>query len=146
MEGMTSDKRNKRIALDRLADALVEDILRTSDEEILAEFQESEGDPDRHAIEMRNLFERSIIAANKHRLAAAKVGAAASRTIGTKVTNIGDARARLRAVLDAPNLPPQFTLAARKENELSDFDIASMLDDLRELGIIPPDDNQGENS
>ncbi|NTF47034.1 hypothetical protein G6L77_01850 [Agrobacterium rhizogenes] len=52
------------------------------------------------------------------------------------------ARARLRAVVDTPGLPQKVTLAARKENELSDADILGMLEDLRELGVLPPDDNQ----
>lgn len=135
---MTGNKK-ARTALDRLADAFVDDILNESDDDILAEFRESHSDPGPHAAEMRDLFEKSIIAANKRRLAEAKAGALAVRTATNAPADIADARARLRAVLDAPNLPPQFTLAARKENELSDSDIAGMLDDLRELGIVPPD-------
>jgi hypothetical protein len=44
----------------RLTDALIEDILRASDEEILEEFREDGGDPDQHAAEMLALFEQSI--------------------------------------------------------------------------------------
>ena len=143
---MTGNNKKERTALDRLADAFVDDVLNASDEDILAEFRESHGDPARHAAEMRDLFEKSIISANKRRLAAAKAGAVAARTTTIAPADIADARARLRAVLDAPNLPPQLTLAARKENELSDSDIAGMLDDLRELGILPPDGGQGGKS
>ena len=53
------------------------------------------------------------------------------------------ARARLRAIVDTPGLPQKVTLAARKENELSDADILGMLEDLQELGILPRDDSQG---
>lgn len=146
---MTGTNKKWRAALDRLADAFVDDILNASDEDILAEFLESHGDPDRHAVEMREAFETSIIAANKRRLAAAKAGVVAARTGGTTTiapADIADARRRLRAVLDAPNLPPQLTLAARKENELSDSDIAGMLDDLRELGVIPRDGDEDGKS
>lgn len=142
---MTGNLKTAHSALDRLADALVEDILNTSDEDILAEFQESQGDPERHAADMRALFEKGLIAANKQRLAAAKAGVAANRrTTGAAVptSDMAKARARLRAVLDTPGLPHTLTLAARKESELSDSDILGMLDDLRELGVLPPEDGE----
>lgn len=56
-----------RKALDNLADALVEDILNASDEEILEEFREDHGDPERHAAEMRALFERAVEQARERR-------------------------------------------------------------------------------
>jgi hypothetical protein len=54
---MTDDWK-AQAALDRLADALVEDILSASDEDILAEFRESGGDSERNATDMRALFEK----------------------------------------------------------------------------------------
>ena len=42
---MTGDQRNQRNALARLADALVDDILNASDEEVLAEAEEDGIDP-----------------------------------------------------------------------------------------------------
>jgi len=146
---MTGRDDKQREALKRLADALVDDILNTSDGDILAEFRETHGDPDRHAVEMRDLFEKTVIAANKRRLAAAKAGVAASRrsrpTIAMPV-DITEARRRLRAILQAPNAPRRFTLAARKESELSDADVLGMLDDLRELGLFLPDDEKSGGS
>lgn len=142
---MTGNPKTARSALDRLADALVEDILNTSDEDILAEFQESHGDPERHAADMRALFEKSLIAANKQRLAAAKAGVAAIRRTTSALAptvDMAKARARLRAVLDSPGFPHTLTLAARKESELSDSDILGMLDDLRELGVLPSEDDE----
>lgn len=141
---MTENKHPEREALDRLADALVDDILNTSDEDMLAEFREGHGDPGHHADKMRALFEKSVLTANKQRLAAARAGAAASRTRSSEATppiDIAEARRRLRAVLDAPDAPKELTLAARKESELSDADVLGMLEDLRELGVLPPDDD-----
>lgn len=146
---MTGNPKTARAALDRLADVLVEDILSASDEDILAEFRETHGEPEAHAADMRVLFEKSLIAANKRYLTAAKAGVAAShRPAGARVPtiDIAKARARLRAVLDAPGLPHQLTLAARKESELSDTDILSILDDLQELGVLPPDDEDGSGA
>lgn len=47
--------------LDNLADALIEDILALSDEEILAEYVEDGGDPEELAARMRAMAELSII-------------------------------------------------------------------------------------
>lgn len=145
---MTGHDRKEREALDRLADALVEDILSASDEDILAEFRETHGDPDRNAAELRDLFGKSLLDANKKRLAAAKAGAAANRQpVRASIIvpiDMQAARARLRAIANAPGLPHRVTLAARKENELSDNDVRGMLEDLRELGVLPPDDTVGK--
>lgn len=142
---MTADRKKDRDALDRLADVFVEDILNTPDDDILAEFRQTDGEPERHAVDMRALFEKSLVAANKRRLAAARVGVAASRrTTGspTLVTDIAKARGQLRATLDASDVQQKLTLAARKESELSDADVLSILNDLRELGVLPPDDGE----
>ena len=140
---MTGKPKTERGALDRLAEALVEDVLNASDEDILAEFRETDGDPERHAADMRARFEKTLIVANKQRLAAAKAGAAAvQRPVRHPIVDIAKARARLRAVLDAPDALRKLTLAARKESEMSDSDIVAMLDDLRELGVLPPEDDE----
>lgn len=143
---MTGKGKKERVALDRLADVLVDDILNASDEDILAEFKEACGDPNQNAAEMRALFEKCVLVSNKKRLAVAKAAATANRrsstVSATAPIDMAAARARLRAVVDTPGLPQKVTLAARKENELSDADILGMLEDLRELGVLPPDDNQ----
>ena len=74
MEAMTRKKIYAQGPLDRLADALVDDILCTSDEDILAELKEDGGDAERMAAEMRSRFEQSVIIANKSRLKAAQAG------------------------------------------------------------------------
>lgn len=143
---MTGNDRKERHALNRLADALVDDILNTSDEDILAEFCEAHEDPDRNAVEMRELFERSVLTANKKRLIAAKAGVAANRRESPASTpsiiDIQAARIRLRVLASTPGAHQKVTLAARKESELSDKDILGILEDLYELGVLPLDDNQ----
>jgi len=143
---MTGKGKKERVALARLADVFVDDILSASDEDILTEFKEAGGDPNQNAAEMRALFEKSVLVSNKKRLVAAKAAATANRRspIASTATPIdmAAARAHLRAIVDRPGLPQGVTLAARKENELSDADILGMLEDLRELGILPPDDSQ----
>ena len=137
---MTKDKESRLRALDRLADAFVDDILNASPEEIQAEFQEDHGGAEGHVIVMRALIEKSVAKANKRRLATAKAGVASSRSASKKATDpidANEARRQLRAVTSEQDL----TLAARKESEQSDEDLLSMIDDLRELGALPTNDN-----
>jgi hypothetical protein len=142
---MTGTDRKGRAALSRLAEVLVDDVLAASDQEILAEFLEAQSDPAKNGADMRALFERTVLAANKDRLRAAQAGLAASRVkAGTpKIVNMENVRERLRRVL--ASCPPEvkLTLAARNENELSDADVLGMLQDLEELGIVAPGDENG---
>src|SRR5690606_5064108 len=109
VEAMTG-KDKKELALDRLEDAFVEDILSASDEEILSELSDAVGDPEQNAVSMRALFERSVLASNKSRLAAARAGALANRrTIvdlsKARTVDIQAARERLRTLANAKDLP-----------------------------------------
>ncbi|MFN5998807.1 MAG: hypothetical protein ACK47C_12415 [Paracoccaceae bacterium] len=134
--------------IDRLADEFVEDILNLSDDEVLAEFREDGGDPERHAAEMRSMFENRLLVANKARMNAAKAGVASSRRaekgLSTPVVDIADARARLRAVIARAGSIPGLTLAARKEDELSDSDVVGMLEELAELGLLDGNQDVGK--
>jgi len=142
---MSTKKNPEREGLDRLADALIDDIMNASDEEILEEFREDGGDPEQHADEMLALFEKSVTIANKRRLAEAAAAAAADcATAASKrpavPIDIEEARRCLRAVRNNPNAPEKLTLAARNESELSDADIIGLMEDLFELGAAPPGD------
>lgn len=147
---MTGKNETERAALDRLADALVEDILNVSDEDILAEFAEQGGDARQHAEKMRSLFEATMLVTNKRRMAAAKAGVAATRRASHQppppTVDIAEARARLRTLVERSSAPSNLTLAARKEEELSNADILGMLEDLAELGIVAPKNGDGEES
>ena len=145
---MTDADKKARESLGGLVDVLVEDVLAASDEEILAEFAEAHGDPAKNSAEMRALFEKSVLKANKGRLRVAKAGLAASRASAPtpKVVSLSDVRKRLRRVLASCSPDVKVTIAARNENELSDADVLGMLQDLEELGIIAPDDGSDSQS
>ena len=83
MAAMTGGKKEAQDALDRLAAALVDDVMSASDAEILAAFREDGGDPDQNATEMRALFERSVLASNKSKLQAARTGIAQAKAKAT---------------------------------------------------------------
>ncbi len=142
---MTGADKKGRAALSRLADVLVDDIFAASDREILAEFLETQGDSTKNAADMRALFERTVLATNKRRLKAAQAGVSGSR-IPTNVApaiDIAEARQRLRRFLASGAPGVKLTLAARNESELSDADVLGTIEDLRELGILLPDDDSG---
>jgi hypothetical protein len=133
---MTGRKEAQK-ALHGLRQAMAEDIMETSDEEILVQFAEDIGSPEENATRMRTLFEKTILLANKGRLQAARGGAAASKgSSAASPIPIGEARARLRQALDAHAQDKTFTLAARKESELTDADVLDMLEAMRELGLL----------
>jgi hypothetical protein len=144
---MTSTEKKERQALSRLVDVLVEDLLDASDEETLAEFTERGGDPPKNATEMRILFEKSILKANKQRLRSAQAGLAASRKeTPSKIVNMANVRERLRRALASCPRDVKLTIAARNEDELSDTDLLGMLQDLEELGIVTTDDGSDGRS
>jgi hypothetical protein len=143
MEAMTGSDSKEQRALDRLADAIVRDILEATDEDILAEFTEGYRDPEKNAADMRALFEKAVLITNKRRLKAAQAAVVvnARREHSGSAIDIDKARQRLRRIVASAADAP-LTLAARKESELSDSDVLGMLDDLRELGIGLDDDGQ----
>lgn len=140
---MTGGNKNASDALDRLAAALVDDVLSISDADILAEFKADGGDPEQHASEMRALFERSVLASNKSKLTAARIGVARAKSSdhSSNSVDMTKARERLHGVLKTLPDAQRLTLAARKESELSDADVVGLLEDLRDLGVPFPDDD-----
>lgn len=143
---MTEKKLEHNNALHRLDDTLVKDILDASDEDIILEAREDGANPDVIAERTRAIFERSVAARAKSRLASAKAAVAANRQRSSQVISLdlGAARKRLeRLMATNPEATKVLTLAARKGATPSDDDVLSMLEDLEELGISLPDDEPG---
>lgn len=128
-----------RDALDRLTDALVEEILETSDDDLIAEIEAEGDDPKTIADYMRSLYERAFSNTAKTKLIAAKAAVEQQRKTTAPVvcmSNI-DARKKFNSIVERrPNLMKKLTLAARNGEELSDRDIQGFLEDLNELGAL----------
>lgn len=141
---MSEDNRKECDALAHLADLLVDEIINTSDEDILTELKEDGLNPKENAAIMRALFEKSLISMNKRRLVVARSGVnaykSANKGLLSSPVNIQEARRLLRNFVENSSQNHQMTIAARKESELSDADILSMIEDLYELGVLPPTD------
>jgi hypothetical protein len=141
-----TDPKSDRAALDRLADALAEDILNASDQDILAEVKTDGENPAAIGAEIQTLFAKAKAKVAKRQLAEAKAGAAASRRQTANVVRLNPAEARktlARALTRDPETASKLTLAARKGEALSDEDVRGMLEDLAELGIpLPSPDHE----
>jgi hypothetical protein len=130
-----------REALERLENALIEDILAASDDAILAEAKEDGADPEAIAAAARALFETTVATKRKARLAAAKAAVAADRRrpAGTLVpSNPTYARRLLEHLLARhPDTAGKLTMAARKgkTTALSDDEVYGLLEDFRDIGI-----------
>lgn len=132
-----SDPEDTKAGLRRLKQAMFDDVLKASDQEVLAQFAEDLGSAEANAKHMREAFEKTILLANKYRLHAARASVAAGKVPSSApAIPITEARARLRQVLTAHADDATFTLAARKESELTDADVLDMLEAMRDLGLI----------
>jgi hypothetical protein len=121
--------------LERLQDALIEDLVSASDEEVLGEAREDGLDPAVVSTEMLSLLEAAELRVGKAKMAAAKVGAAAARRLVPRgPTNVGGMRASAANDAEARRL----TTAARNGTEQSERDLKGVAEDLVELGAIPP--------
>jgi hypothetical protein len=128
----------------RLADAIMEDVLISTDDEILKDAAEDYADPALEVSHAKAIFERARSAAGKKRLKAAQEAVQKEKQSGRKVLFMDGAAARrkLDSILrDHPEAGAEFTLAARKGQELSDSDVIGILEDLRELGVYKPEDD-----
>ena len=128
--------------LDLLTDALVEDLLNTTDEDLLAEVSDDGDDPEKIADHLLALYDRTCSSDAKQKLIAAQkaVREEGQRHVARSSVSTLDARRQLKAAIEQnPNLEENLTLAARNGDELSDRDIEGILEDLRDLGVLDDD-------
>jgi hypothetical protein len=141
MEAMTGSEDKDRKALERLNDALVEDILDMSDEDVLAEAKQDGTDPEAVAAAMAALFAKTVTAKRKARLAAAKAAVAADRGRPAAIavpSDPAEARRLLERLLARyPDTAGKLTMAARKgkAGALSDDEVFGLLEDFQGVGI-----------
>lgn len=136
---MTEKRSDERRKLASLADALLDDLFATSDEDILKEVTETGGDPAAISEQMRARFEDTLLQACKERLKAARAGrkAAQVRAEATSVVDIYIARRALRCAFQQEGL----SMAARNEtdSDLADEEVLRKYNDLIRLGVIDPE-------
>lgn len=135
---MTDKRSDERRHLASLADALFDDLIAASDDDILNEVAKAGGDGAEISDRMRSQFEETVIQARKERMKAAKAGrkaAQAARAVA-EVVDISIARRALKQALSQDGL----SMAARNETEsdLTDEEVLRKYNDLIRLGVIDP--------
>jgi hypothetical protein len=124
---MTNPTEKDRLAILNLEDAMVEDLLNMSGEELLADCRELGMDVEQEAIRVQELIERT---AGRARLIAAKEEMAAYRARGLSSAKAGGDQSA-NDVQEA-----RLTLAARNGVDQTEKDIKSVADDLAELAAF----------
>ena len=136
---MTDKRNDERGKLLALADALFDDLIATSDEDVLQEVTEAGGDVEAINNHIESLCEEAILQARKNRMKAAQAGRKIAQ-IANSVTNTVDlsvARRALRESFQRDGL----SMAARNEtaDDLTDEEILRKYNDLIHLGVIAPE-------
>lgn len=129
-------KRTNQEKLWRLADALIEDVLSASDEEILAELDE-DGDVAALKAELAGDIEAAKALSGKAKLAAARKAVSAERRRRQPRERFSpeQARQRLSQALAGTPASSRLTLAARQGQVVPDEDLEGLIDDAADLGI-----------
>lgn len=144
---MTNRKITKFEQLDKLTDALINDIIELSDEETIAEAKEQYGNSSEEINRLRGIITNALLSSAKAKLKDTKNQLNTYNT-GVKKNNIiqlsmNEKRNLIeRFTLQDPELTKKLTLAARKgEGIQTENDIEGMLEDMLELGLIDEDGN-----
>lgn len=142
---MNGRKNDPREELAKLTDSLVEDILETTDDEILAEAAEDFDDVDAVIDHARELIEEAIVEAGKQRMHSAKEAVRTRKQReAPNVVHLTEDKKReiLKSfVAKQPQSIEKITQAARKEGELTGDDLDAMLEALFQLGAIDDEGN-----
>lgn len=136
---MSSD--DPRQKLSRVVTSLVDDVMSTTDEEILNESRVDDGDPEALAAEVRKELSAAMAAAGKRRLAEARKQLNGVRALRNHPSITGLSLTEKESILrkfsanDNP-LQQKLTMAARNGDGLTEQEIDSILVDLMELGAL----------
>lgn len=138
---MSRNDRKAQEKLDRLTDALVEDVLALSDAEVLAEAAEDHEEVNTVVAHVRSIISGAITKAGKVKMQAAQrvYEDAAARDVRGNVLELPlvEKRALLeRIAMRDSTVEQQVTLAARKGSKMTENDIDAILEALRDLGAI----------
>lgn len=145
---MTASKK-PRPAENLIEDAILDDLLSLSAEDVEAELREEGLSPDDAVAKAKRALANAEAESGRRRLAAAKQGAEAFRTERSPVVSLGD-RERQKSRLDdmkrsAPGASGMM-MAARKSEGLSQRDEEVLLDDLADLERLEQEDDEGSRT
>ncbi len=141
---MSKEQKKACEKLERLCNALADDIDTMTDEELLAELEEAGEDVDSIAARTGALIVNAVADAGSRKLAAARAGYEAHKA-GRQGNVLQWPMERKRALMqqfaqDDIALKQKLTLAARK-GEDTEADVDSFIEDLIDLGVIDDEGN-----
>ena len=124
-----------------LLDLVEESLLAASDEEIMEDILLEGRDSEQIADSVSSMINAQIKTQQQKKLQAARGGYNLSsrkkRSILTAITNPVERRSLLNQILSTrDDLSLETTMAFRKGKEMSDDDVASILEDFEELGLL----------
>ncbi|MCJ2128598.1 hypothetical protein [Methylobacterium sp. E-045] len=142
---MSSSKRPRPAPDELIEDAILYDILASSEDEIAAELREVGSSPDEAVATARRAVANAEAECGRRRLAAAKRGVAAFRSPPPVVSLADVQRQRTRLDEMKRNAPGAsgMMMAARKSEGLSKRDEEGLLDDLADLERLEREDDEG---
>lgn len=144
-----SYQKNSIDKLREFLDAVEEDILRASDEDIIEETKRAGEDPEAAAQSVQQLIDSSTKRQRQKKLRTAREGynrlvAQQRRRISPIPSDPAERRALLDGILaNRGDVPREITMAFREGGHMSDDDVSSILEDLAELGFLS---EKGEGS
>lgn len=134
--------------LEKLTDALVEDIIELNDKEILLEAEEQLNNLSQDNNHIRAVINSAVLRASKIKLLEAKKQVNEYKKIAKRNNVIAITNSQKKSVIENfttqdPDLNQKLTLAARKgEGIQTENDIEGMFEDMLELGLIDEEGNK----
>ncbi len=140
---MTQDIKEK-IQLERIEDMLIQDILETSDEEILAEFSAEYDNSEKEINHMKELIKESVFKNNKSKFEAAKKARLQRKELPEQVLKVIPFNRKqeiLKSLSSNDDIKGKITMAARNEKELSESDLDVYWKCLIKQGVLDEEGN-----
>jgi hypothetical protein len=127
---------NRAREIEALTDALLDDLMNATDNEILDEAIQDGTDVESAISFVQNSYNKAKFQFAKDCLASTNVNAIRQCGCGNLI-NIADVKRKvIDAIIANPEFNAEFTLAARSGKGIPDEDVAGIYDDLVDLGLI----------
>lgn len=138
-------KTNRSKLPKNIAEILIDDILESSDEEILTDAKKQYGDVDAEIAKTQEKILSAILESKKSKMTAAKEQLSNHKNQLAESNVLSLPFDNKKAIIEkAKESEISLTLAARNEEEMSESDADGVLQDLIDLGVIDEDGNLKE--
>lgn len=134
--------KNLSLKVDRISEALADDVDRLSDEQVLQEAKDDGIDTAKVAVEFRSSALSMIAQAKRQRLLQARSALDKSQQSGASIVRSRPTLAAIKArIQEILTIKPSLAIAFRDGKEMCDDDWLSLWDDLVETGAVKEGDD-----